>query len=510
MIYRLLVNALCLLVLMAAIPSAAQTSFSLYVSPAGNDSGPGTMDRPFKTIQHAANMAKPGTTVYIREGSYCARLRVTQGGNQEKGFVTFQNLTSQSLPGGRPILDGSCLTVAHGDDALVELVDVSFVRIQGLEIRNFRTAEPESVPWGIRVAGGGSHIEILKNNVHHIEQNSAPGPKNRSNGVGIGVYGTDARLPISDLVIDGNEVHHLKTGHSESLVVNGNVSGFRIARNIVHDNSNIGIDVIGFERTAPDPSVDRARDGVVSENRVYDITARGYLGDGPNSDGIYVDGGTRILIERNIVHDVDFGIEMASEHADGDTSHVIARNNLVYSCHAAAFAIGGYDAKRGRTEDVSIVNNTIYKNDTWATGSGEFLMQYYLARNLFQNNIVYVGDHGKLMTSSSGVAGGVQTVAMDHNLYYSPAGAGALSGSFDGKPFEGFDEYIKLTRNDRNSVFADPKFVDPGFGDFRLKPESPARRKGEDLGPGVVGSEDLDGRPRVEGERIDIGCYQMK
>lgn len=34
----------------------------------------------------------------------------------------------------------------------------------------------------------------------------------------------------------------------------------------------------------------------------------------------YVDGGTRILIERNIVHDVDYGIELASEHSGGNTT----------------------------------------------------------------------------------------------------------------------------------------------------------------------------------------------
>jgi hypothetical protein len=49
----------------------------------------------------------------------------------------------------------------------------------------------------------------------------------------------------------GMRVHHLKTGSSESLVVNGNVTNFRITHNVVHDNNNIGIDVIGFERTAP-------------------------------------------------------------------------------------------------------------------------------------------------------------------------------------------------------------------------------------------------------------------
>jgi hypothetical protein len=162
-------------------------------------------------------------------------------------------------------------------------------------------------------------------------------------------------------VIDGNEVHNLKTGASESLVVNGNVSGFRITKNLVHDNSNIGIDVIGFEKKASDPAVDRARDGVVSENTVYDIPSKENLaGHQPSSDGIYVDGGTRILIERNTVHDVDYGIELASEHLEGNTSHMIARNNLVYSCHAAGVSIGGYDASgaRPRTPSSSTTRST--------------------------------------------------------------------------------------------------------------------------------------------------------
>ena len=53
-------------------------------------------------------------------------------------------------------------------------------------------------------------------------------------------------------------------------------------------DNNIGIDVIGFERTAPNPEVDRARDGVVSENLVFNITSRGNpaYGNEANSDGI--------------------------------------------------------------------------------------------------------------------------------------------------------------------------------------------------------------------------------
>jgi hypothetical protein len=501
---KLLFTSAVLVAFLTAFSWSSQPSADLYVSTIGKDSNPGTVDLPVKTIQRAADLAKPGSTIHVADGIYCEKVRVRTGGSQQGGFVTFESeLTHKS------ILDGSCLDLAPEHNAMFELADVSFVRVKGFEIRNLRTSDPENVPWGIRVVGSGSHIEILQNDVHHIEQNFKVTADQHANGFGIGIYGTSAKTPISDLVVDGNEVHHLKTGNSESLVVNGNVSGFRITKNIVHDNSNIGIDVIGFEHTAPDPTVDRARDGVVSENTVYDITSRGYLGNEPNSDGIYVDGGTRILIERNIVHDVDYGIEMASEHLDGDTSHVIARNNLVYSCHASGFAIGGYDLKRGRTEDVIIVNNTIYKNDTAGTGGGEFLMQFYMSRNVFKNNIVVVGEHGKLMMSRSGPSDGMPTVSVDHNVYFFEKGK-AVNGSFDAKEFSNFDQYLTNSGNDAHSIFADPGFVDPRSGNFHLHPSSPARNRGEDLGTDIVGSHDLNGRSRLTTRQIDAGCYQTQ
>ncbi len=506
-IHRIMVLGFAILVLSrAGIASNAHSD--LYVATNGEDSNPGTIEKPLRTIQHAADVAKPGDTVNVRAGSYCQQLAVKVSGNAEQGFITFR-----SQPGEKAVLDGGCLT-PEGESSMVLLTNVSYVRIQGLEIRNLRTSDYRSVPGGIRVFGGGSHIEIVHNDVHHIEQNSTHRlrPGSGANGFGISVYGTSATTPISDLVIDGNDVHHLKTGSSESLVVNGNVAGFRITKNTVHDNNNIGIDVIGFEHTAPDPAVDRARDGVVSENLVYSITARGNpaYGETPDSDGIYVDGGTRILIERNVIHDADFGIELASEHRVGSTSHIIARNNLIYSCHAPGFSIGGYDEKRGTTEDVVIVNNTLYKNDTWKTGQGEFLMQFYMRNNVFKNNIVYVGDHGIAMTSKSGrMDGGAPTVTMDHNIYYFPSGSKAVKWSFDTKDYSSFEEYVAATGNDQKSQFADPQFVDADAHNFHLRPDSPARNAGEDLGAAIVGDLDLDGHPRVREKKIDIGCYEM-
>src|SRR6202158_1086326 len=411
-------------VLFACLSGAfAQPHSSFYVSTTGADSNSGTQTAPWRTIQHAADTARAGSTVYVRGGIYEELVSINASGNATDGFITFK-----SYPGESAVLDAEHITPS-GRSGILTIQNKSYVRIEGFEIRNFRTAEHRLTPLGISVMGAGSHIELLKNNVHHIEQtfNGRDGPGHGANGFGIAVYGTDAKTPISELLIDGNEVHHLKTGSSESLVVNGNVTNFRITHNVVHDNNNIGIDVIGFERTAPDPAVDQARDGVVSGNLVYNITSRGNpaYGNDENSDGIYVDGGTRILIEQNVIHDGDFGIELASEHKDRATSYITARNNLVYHCHTAGVSIGGYAPERGHTDHSAVVNNTLYANDTCGTGSGEVQMQWNMADNVFANNIVYAGPRSFFRVIKSQVEKKQPPAVIDHNLYYCASGAKA-------------------------------------------------------------------------------------
>lgn len=493
--------------ILLACGSAAlgQPNASYYVATTGTDSNPGTQFAPWRTIQHAADTVHAGSTVYVRGGTYEELVRINVSGNANDGFITFK-----SYPGEIAVLDASRFT-PQGRQGVLTIQDQSYVRVEGFEIRNFRTAEHRLAPLGINVMGSGSHIELLKNNVHDIQQ-TFPGrdkPGSGGNGFGIAVYGTNAKAPITDLIIDGNEVHHLKTGSSESLVVNGNVTNFRITHNTVHDNNNIGIDVIGFERTAPDPAVDQARDGVVSHNLVYNITSRGNpaYGNDESSDGIYVDGGTRILIEQNTMHDVDFGIELASEHKDRATSYITARNNLIYHCHTAGVSIGGYAPDRGHTEHSFVINNTLYENDTSSTGSGEFQMQWNMSDNVFANNIVYAGPRCLISLTKTEVNKNQPPALIDHNLYYCDAGAKASVWAGVSSSIKGFDNYVKSTANDEHSRFLDPHFVDPGAHNFHPQSDSPA------LGTGTidqlpVGELDLDGSPRVSPGKIDLGCYQ--
>jgi hypothetical protein len=495
-----------LFMLLACVCGAfGQPNSSFYVATTGNNSNPGTQAAPWRTIQHAADTARAGSTVNVRGGIYEELVSINASGNATDGFITFR-----SYPGETAILEAEHFTPS-GRSGVLTINNKSYVRIEGFEIRNFRTADHRLAPLGIDVIGAGSHIELLKNNVHHIEQTfeGRDAPGQGGNGFGIAVYGTDAKTPITDLIIDGNEVHHLKTGSSESLVVNGNVTNFRITHNVVHDNNNIGIDVIGFERTAPDPAVDQARDGVVSGNLVYNITSRGnpaYRND-ESSDGIYVDGGTRILIEQNVIHDVDFGIELASEHKDRATSYVIARNNLVYHGHTAGVSIGGYAPERGRTDHCTVINNTLYDNDTSATGSGEFQMQWNMADNIFANNIVYAGSRCLMTLIKSEVKSDQPPVNIDHNFYYCAYGSKASTWKEIDATVTGFEKYAQSSGNDRHSHFLDPHFVDAATKDFHLRSDSPAIAAGTTDGM-PVGELDLEGSPRVKSGNIDIGCYQ--
>jgi hypothetical protein len=500
---------LATLLLLFAFTTGAysQSKATFYVSTTGNDSNAGTQAAPWRTIQHAADKARAGATVNVRSGVYEELLSINVSGNATDGYITFR-----SNPGETAILDAGYFTPA-GRQGVLTIHNQSYVRIEGFEIRNFHTAEHRLAPLGVSVMGAGSHIELLKNNVHHIEQNF-PGrdaPGSGGNGFGIAVYGTDARTPISELVIEGNEVHHLKTGSSESLVVNGNVTNFRITHNVVHDNNNIGIDIIGFERTAPDPAVDQARDGVVSGNLVYNITSRGnpaYRNE-ENSDGIYVDGGTRVLIEQNIMHDVDFGIELASEHKDRSTSYITARNNLIYHAHTAGVSIGGYAPERGHTEHCTVVNNTLYDNDTSETGAGEFQMQWNMADDVFANNLIYAGSRCLIAVNKSEVEKDHPAVAIDHNLYYCASGAKAGTWKTASATVTGFDNYVQSTGSDRHSHFQDPHFVDAAAKNFHLQSDSPATAAGATDGL-PMGELDLEGSPRITSGKIDVGCYQGK
>ena len=347
----------------------------------------------------------------MREGVYEQRVEVRGSGTPGRP------ITFAAAPGERVVLDGSSLEVPAGQNAMIAIDSERYVTIRGFEITGYRSDVSGHVPIGILVTGAADHIRLAGNVVH--DMGTTFEGRNGGDAHGIGVFGTDGDHPIEEVEIVDNELANLTLGSSEALVVNGNVKDFRIEGNKVHDTNNIGIDVIGFEGTAPDPTVDQARDGIVRGNEVWNIDSYGNpaYGNYRSADGIYVDGGRDILIEGNTIHDVNIGIELASEHAGRSTRNITARNNLVYDATAIGIAIGGYDRRRGSTEDCVIVNNTVVNTD-----GVELLVQFDTRDNVIANNVFVAGARHVFVENDFRENVGNM---LDHNLYFSVDGSSA-------------------------------------------------------------------------------------
>ncbi|MGA2046163.1 MAG: Ig-like domain repeat protein [Terracidiphilus sp.] len=516
--------ALFLFALMLVQSLAAQEGAVYYVSTTGNDSNPGTLAAPWLTIQHAADTVTAGATVKVMGGVY-------------KGFVNFPNsgtasdpITFQSHPvvvgtSVQPaVIDGTGLTV-KGTQGLITISGaLSYVTVRGFEIRNLTSTSEDAVPCGVWITGSGTGVQILDNRIHNIVTMS----ETNGNGCGLFAYGT-SKTPITKLVVSGNELYELKTGNSESMTLNGNVTDFQVTNNLVHDNDNIGIDIIGYERTGP-TGYDQAGWGVVSGNTVYNISGIGNPGEGNSydADGLYCDGCAYTTFERNVIMQVDYGIETTSENqrclASGNEwptgvvgvgtpasgklpcygMYATVRNNLFYNTNACGNSIGGYalaTAKGGGSNgggssfhDV-FVNNTLYNNgiqpgnDTEGTPSGEFQIQNQVGSaqdNYFENNAVYAGwpniwinDYASFTQAYPlSLTYPPPPATLNWNLYDSAAGFGQGTSIVWGglSPYTSFANWRSSSGEDKNSLHANPQFVnlEDAPPNLDIFPSSPA------------------------------------
>jgi hypothetical protein len=360
------------------------------------------------------------------------------------------------------------------------------------------------------------NIQLINNDIYNIATTAKTNPTQcGSDALGVAVYGSggtkEAPQPITGLVISGNSLHELKTGCSESMSLDGNVEDFAVVSNAVYDNDNIGIDAIGYEGVSPDPTYDRARDGVIRGNLVFNITSYNNPDYGKQyaADGIYVDGGTAIVIEQNLVHNADLNIELASEHFKHVTSYVIVRNNVIYHSNSVGISIGGYAANVGGTDHCTIVNNTLFDDDTHQTGSGEFQIQYYATNNIFENNILYANGQALLINDFTRSEPDPATV--DYNLYFSNVGSANSEWIWQGKAYFGYQNYRNATGNDSHSPpFSNPDFISTANPpDLDLQSDSPAIGVGINLGAAIVGTVDFAGNPRVVKGLINLGAYEQ-
>jgi hypothetical protein len=488
------------------LQTPSRSGKTYYVSTQGNDANAGTLAAPWRTIQHAANSVHAGDTVEVKGGIYNEIVQMKSSGNATQGYITFTNYAGQT-----PIVDGSGLSVgSSGQIGLFSLEGTfSYIIIHGFEIRNFKSSAKGEVPVGVDFEGAGSNIEILDNHIHDIVQTLKT--CNNANALAIAIYGTKAPTAISNLTLRGNEIDHNTTGCSENVSFDGNVQYFVEANNLVHDGDNIGLDDIGFEGVSPKVEYDQARDGWVFQNTIYNITST----TNPvyqfqvGADAYYCDGCTRIIVERNLIHDSDLS-EMASEHSGHVSSYVIFRNNVIYHSLYVGLSIGGYAKNVGGTDHCILINNSLWDDGTdGSSGLGEIQIQFYATNNTIVNNIAYASPTGYLLYDYTATE--PLPAQLDFNLYYSKAGANKSRWDWQSKAITGFAAYQSKSGQDTNSHFADPQYDNISAAPYNLDvmSSSPAVNAGENLGVDVVGVKDYAGNPRTTAKGlINIGAYQ--
>jgi Bacterial Ig-like domain (group 3)/Protein of unknown function (DUF1565) len=563
---RLLSAALVVLMFVLGLSLTAQAGTTYYVSTTGNDNNLGTATAPWLTIQHAANTVKAGAIVYVLGGIYHESVNFPTSG------TALAPIIFQTYPGEDAVIDGTgvscCSSVGGGGNeiqGLINIVNQSYITISGFEIRNYTTSNEDYTPSGVWITGSGTGIQILNNRVHNITTKAEA----NGNAFGISVYGT-SKIPITQLVISGNEVYDLRTGESESVNVDGNVTHFKITSNLVHDNDNIGIDAIGYEGVGP-VGYDEAMYGEISGNTIYNISGITNPGEGfeYDADALYCDGCAYVTFERNVIIQSDYGIETTSENqvcqANGTEwsgpnntgtaatgrfpcygRYAIVRNNIFYKSNACGNSIGGYAAASsmggssnggGSSYHDVFVNNTLYDNATHpgnaseGGSTGEFQIQYQVGRaqgNIYENNIVYAGAYNTWIFNyvPFSPAYPAPPATLNWNLYNSAVGyvEGTSIWWGDVNTYTSFLNWQTSSGEDRNSLNTNPFFVnlEATPPNFETVPSSPAVGAGStnllcDIGwcdpngnspNSVYGSTDFLGNPRTHGSKIDIGAYE--
>ena len=362
--------------------------------------------------------------------------------------------------------------------------------------------------WGIVISGGANNGAV-GNDIYATGQG------------GISLAGGDRKtLTPGGNYADNNHIHHFANiypTYNTGVAING--VGNRVSHNLIHDAPHIGIILSGNENVieynelhhlcfegADNGGYYMGRDwtqrgNLLRYNKFHDIYGYG-LADEPDAEGVchydsplwawavYLDdcsSGTTIY--GNVIYRVPLCGVMVGGGRDN-----LVENNIFVECIPAYHIDARWDAYPwGYMHELLDAMN--YRQPPYSERYPELLTMgddpRTPANNKFLRNVVsYRRDDIAGLGSTHPSEGAAilydlspfdpDTCIFDHNTIYHFGAPIRVQASFykqEGGGRLAWDEW-RSRGFDKNSIIADPLFVDPERDDYQLRPESPAFKQG--------------------------------
>ncbi len=342
-------------------------------------------------------------------------------------------------------------------------------------------------------------------------------------------------LNMTGLTVTGNYVNDLspiRIGYVDNISLTGNVvsdnwsddvsSGYTGGIYIYHGTSlkmtdNLITGNTGFDGAGGGLYVNEVESVDLTGNTVADNSAETH-------GGIYIGTATNVTLIKNIVTGNTAVVGGAGGMSVNAANAIITDNIIMNNTSDSAGGSGG-GIYMSYPETALLANNIVANNTSWYAGGGIFISIKAGADVKLLNNTVY---NNSTVIRSGGVEVFEYTVGSDStiNLYnniilgnqgnmandllFQTDAAGAVINLFNNdfdQSADGFLSYVPISIDPTNFNNIDPLFVDPAGKDFHLQGISPSIDAGSNGAPGLP-AEDLDGNPRIIGDKVDMGVYE--
>ncbi len=435
----------------APAPLGAGTTY--YVSGQGSDSADGlTTGTAFRSLQRAANVVGPGTTVLVMNGTYTNTLATSPVLDISAAGTPGNWIKFNAYPGATPVISFSGFNGVQFD------INAAYIEFKGFTIignnQNVTLAEalqyasqaskyPQFNGNCIGILGasgvtsiGPNHINILNNTVHDC------------GGGGIATVSADY------ITISGNTVYNTSwfSAYGTSAISNltdwdsnpaDTTTPYKmvITNNTVYNNQEF----VPWQQNLPSPAITDGEGIIIDTNQ----NARG-----TNASKIPY------------------------------TARTLIANNVIYNGGSAAVEVY-------YSQHVDMVNNSTYGNvlSTVESGRGEMNMSNFDDVRVI-NNVFYSSPGQNPITEYNACA---TSCTIDYNLYFggTPKLVGASLGAHD------------LLQN---PLYTAPVAASLSAVNLKLMPGSPALGSGTSF---LAPSTDINGAPRPSAAGYTRGAYSQ-